>query len=250
MKIYSIDSEQPSIWKASYEGSNQELSDMLEAGADPNEPARLLSASGGADTIVRPLERAACSNHHGAVRLLINAGALVDLADDEDLTPLMVAAWFGCNQAVKALLQGGANPNLRNGKGVTALHYASSEGLITEAMNLLEQGAQASLAFKDELGCLPIDLAIREGSLILVEAMAHKMEEVLLREVDMRWSKWMNDQDRENMRSMGLERLARGSGQRLGVIRLKAALRPLDEAREIDESLQGTLTAGARQPWL
>lgn len=251
MRTYDMDSEEPSIWKASYEGSDQELAQMLGAGADPNERARMPGSEGRPDSVARPLDRAACADRAGAVTLLIAAGAEVDAPDEDGLTPLMVAAWFGCLRAARALLEGGADPNARDPEGASALHYATGEGLMSEAIDMLERGARASLAFEDGKGRLPLDLAIREGSLALVDSMAARMDELALRAAVARWERWMGGQDLEGMERMDLFREKRSKRQEAALLRARAALRPLDEAVEIEAAAAPAAPApGARGSWL
>lgn len=62
------------------------------------------------------------------MRALIEAGADPNARNEEGITPLMDAAWFGCQHAVQELLRRGADPLLLNGKHRTARDLASERG--------------------------------------------------------------------------------------------------------------------------
>jgi len=56
---------------------------------------------------------------------LLDAGAAPNAQNEEGITPLMNAAWFGCLESVRELLRRGADPLLRDNKGKTARDAAS-----------------------------------------------------------------------------------------------------------------------------
>lgn len=64
------------------------------------------------------------SNELNCVRVLIDAGADVNARNEEGITPLMNAAWFGCRDSVRELLRRGADASLRDSKGRSALDLA------------------------------------------------------------------------------------------------------------------------------
>jgi ankyrin repeat protein len=55
---------------------------------------------------------------------LLDAGAVPDTQNEEGITPLMNAAWFGCRDSVRELLRRGANPLIRDKKGRAAKDLA------------------------------------------------------------------------------------------------------------------------------
>lgn len=65
-----------------------------------------------------------------SARVLLDAGAEVNEATEEDGSALVVAAASGHEPLAMFLLERGANPNSRDGYGLTALHYALHEGLL------------------------------------------------------------------------------------------------------------------------
>jgi serine/threonine protein kinase/ankyrin repeat protein len=85
----------------------------------------------------------------GAITLLVNAGADLNIQDNEGYTPLMNASSY---ENGRELLIGGADPNLENEYGQTALMKAAQNGL-TELITLLIQNTEPSLLYqKDQLG--------------------------------------------------------------------------------------------------
>src|SRR5690606_4243691 len=123
---------------------------LLEAGANPNAqlkrfpPYRSLRADRGADGVLgigtTPLIRAARAADLGAMSLLLEHGALVDLPQDRGVTALMVAAGMDRRsidtrgkftresellEAAKLLLDAGAEVSRGDDRGRTALHAAA-----------------------------------------------------------------------------------------------------------------------------
>ena len=54
---------------------------------------------------------AAQGGHASAVQMLVEAGAVVDLADDEGMTPLLNAVKGSFGAVAQYLVEHGANPN-------------------------------------------------------------------------------------------------------------------------------------------
>jgi ankyrin repeat protein len=165
-----------------------ELIDMLlQAGANPNQqlklfpPYRSLRDDRGADSLLTvgttPLVRAAKAGDVAAMKLLLAAGADVDLATVNGITPLLAAAGVGSSgldtrgrykteaqavAAVKLLLDAGADVAERDRSGVTALHGAAGEGWNSLVSVLAEH--HADLFAKDLRGRTPVDLTLGESS--------------------------------------------------------------------------------------
>jgi len=154
---------------------------LLKAGANPNmqlklfPPHRSLRDDRGADTLLTigstPLIRAAKAGDAAAIKLLLAAGANVDLATINGITPLMAAAGNGSSgldtrgrykteaQAVESaqlLLAAGANVNARDRSGQTALHGAAGWGYNSFIRTLA--ASRADLAAKDSQGRTAMDL--------------------------------------------------------------------------------------------
>lgn len=98
---------------------------LLEAGADPSQPARN-------PTSTTPLHGAAgCRDARAAaqlVALLLDVGAETDAVQAGGFTPLHRAASAGHAEVVKALLDAGADPTLESDLGITARELAEERG--------------------------------------------------------------------------------------------------------------------------
>ena len=101
------------------------------------------------------LATAARSGRPAVAGLLIERGAPVDAANEQDNTPL----WFACQSSARAadriavaekLLEGGAEVDRRCEEGTTALHFAAWRGPVGMVELLLSRGATKSVA--DNLG--------------------------------------------------------------------------------------------------
>jgi len=173
---------------------------LLEAGANPNiqlklyAPWRHIGDDRGCDSMLTtgatPLLRAAKTFDSGAIRLLIEHGAHLELPNEGGITPLMAAAGFGsveCDprgygpgiphyltpdveqkaiEALALLLDAGADINARTtsrlagarSAGRTALFGAAFWGWNDVARYLVERGARIDVA--DAQGLTPIDSAL------------------------------------------------------------------------------------------
>lgn len=98
---------------------------LLEKGADINlsdsrERTALHWAMG--QRSLKPDNQKAC------IHLLIKAGADVNSRDEDGITPLMEAAWFGIGEGVQVLLNAGADKSLLDNSGRSAYKTATSRG--------------------------------------------------------------------------------------------------------------------------
>ena len=124
-------------------------------------PAR---AAGG----VTPLMGAASARGAAAsvekLRLLIDAGAKVNVADGNGMTPLMYAAQFGDSPAViRFLLSAGASREAKDRRGWTPLAFAAAKNNSVEMVNaLVDAGADIDARARD--GATPLLLALRGGA--------------------------------------------------------------------------------------
>ena len=114
---------------------------------------------------------AAANGRASAIRALLQAGAEVDVTDENGATPLHYAADAGHVEAVDALLEDGdasvratTHPNLDN---LTALHLARRGDV---ASRLMQSGAAVCSAFSGA-GQLPLHVAARHGYVDAVRAM-------------------------------------------------------------------------------
>lgn len=132
----------------------------------------------GADVEVRrqngdtALHVACIGNNLEIIRMLLNAKADVNAANDECITPLIDSAIMGNSAyAVSLLLQAGADVNRADNEGSTPLHLASlpddddaetSEAAALEIMSLLlKWGADVNI--QDSSGDTPLLQCARDG---------------------------------------------------------------------------------------
>ncbi len=140
-------------------------------------PYRALGPDRGADGLLRtgatPLFRAARGGDLPMIELLLKNGALVDLPQENDITPLMVASGFRASaidtrgrfrnekqayDSAKLLLEAGADVNYQEENGQTALFGAATQGWNTVVQLLADHGAD--LQHKDSQGNTPLDAAM------------------------------------------------------------------------------------------
>ncbi|GLH05784.1 Uncharacterized protein GBIM_11356 [Gryllus bimaculatus] len=81
------------------------------------------------------------TDHLGCIRALVRHGASVDARDDEDQTPLMVAAENAFSQGIKLLLELGADLSLCTSAGETVLHFACRSADLETMGCVFETGA-------------------------------------------------------------------------------------------------------------
>lgn len=110
-----------------------------------------------------PLITAALKRGHTVVaKIVLEAGADVNLRNKLGLTPLLVACGkttMGYRVISEALIAKGANVNVRDVIGNTPLLLAISGGMFEIAKMLIERGANVSLA--SSKGMTPLELARR-----------------------------------------------------------------------------------------
>lgn len=156
---------------------------ILEKGGNPNlqlklfPPYRALGPDRGADGLLRagatPLFRAARGADVAAMELLLAHGALVDLPQENEVTPLIVAAGYRQSAidtrgrfrteqqalpAARLLLEHGADVNYRAEGGQTAVFGAATNGWTEMVKLLAEYGADLTLT--DDFGSSVHDAAM------------------------------------------------------------------------------------------
>ena len=105
------------------------------------------------DDGMTPLCVAALAGHSETVRILLQLpGIRVDLATANGTTPLGVAAQRGHKEIVRLLLRNGAGPNRANPRGITPLHVACLHGHTAIAQILLHAGADMDAEMTDLAG--------------------------------------------------------------------------------------------------
>ncbi|KAK7867489.1 hypothetical protein R5R35_004497 [Gryllus longicercus] len=81
------------------------------------------------------------TDHLGCIRALVRHGADVDALDDEEQTPLMVAAENAFSQGIKLLLELGADLSLCTTAGENVLHFACRSADLETMGCVFETGA-------------------------------------------------------------------------------------------------------------
>lgn len=142
---------------AAYEGHEEVLELLLEAGADVDESAGPHTAA------VTPLLAAAAMGHASTVGRILFWGAAVDGIDGEGRTALSLAAARGSLEVVCALLDRGLDENHKDDLGWTPLHAAACEGHRAVCAALTERGSMARVGEMDIEGRTPLILAAQEG---------------------------------------------------------------------------------------
>ena len=159
------------------------VSMLLDKGANPNlqlklfPPYRALGPDRGADGLLRTgataLFRAARGGDVAAIRLLLQHGALIDLPQENQVSPLIVAAGYRASaidtrgrfrnekqayEATRVLLEAGADVDARTDVGQTAIFGAATNGWNSVVQLLADHGAD--LQVKDNQGNTVIDAAM------------------------------------------------------------------------------------------
>jgi uncharacterized protein (TIGR02145 family) len=79
------------------------------------------------------------------IRKLLDVHADINEKGSSNMTPLMIASFFGKTDVVEILLRAHANTNLQSGSGLTALMIASQKGHSDIVQLLLNAGAKKNL---------------------------------------------------------------------------------------------------------
>ncbi len=125
-----------------------------------------------------PLAKAAMRGKVDVMRLLIDRGAAVNASNGFGGSPLMSAAFFGSHRAVDLLLKKGAHPDIARNTGKTALHMAAERDHDRVVTLLLEHGASAGQ--RDRHGLTARELAEKSNakkSLAAFEKFEQKQDE-------------------------------------------------------------------------
>lgn len=118
------------VFDAAKSGDATALADLLDGGADVNEP-----------NLLPPLQIAAFGGHIEALSILIERGADLDATSTMIGTALHAASQKGYSEAVRKLIAAGANPDARNSNEFTPLMIASLHGHVPTIKALLAGGA-------------------------------------------------------------------------------------------------------------
>lgn len=114
-----------------------------------------------------PLHQASYTGNLEMVKFLLNSGADVNAKDDEDLTPLHYASQFvGDPEVLQAILMYSPHINSQSKNGWTPLHTAAYNNNAITSYFLLKAGANPNL--QDDGGWTPLHWAARNGNVQLI----------------------------------------------------------------------------------
>jgi ankyrin repeat protein len=148
------------------------------------------------------------------VRRLLDAGASVDLADENKLSPLMIAAMQGNVDMVREFISRVTNLEATDRNGWSALHYAVASGkmetvnLLLSVMPILETGSSG-----------PLDAALDAGDEKIIGAIAGRLA---------RMQDWTN----ATRRALGVA-LAIGDRDLVRLLLKKHAAPPTPEGKKV-----------------
>jgi len=114
-----------------------------------------------------PLHMAACSGYANCVRELVEHGADVNLKNKRDSTPLNLAVFNNRIECVHELIKHGADINTKNKNGWIPLHNSVLNNYVEIVLELLNAGADPFI--EDDEGKSPLDMAGNEKIKFLLE---------------------------------------------------------------------------------
>jgi uncharacterized protein len=145
----------------------KQVAEQLAAGKEDVEPHK---------DGVTALMVAAQGGHIGTVTMLVEAGATVDMKDDENLTPLLHAVKGNYGKVAYYLVEHGANPNDVFVDEKNKSHNLLMDAVVVAnsdfALLLIDKGA--NLNYADADGVTVITQAAYQGQLPVVEALLVK----------------------------------------------------------------------------
>ena len=92
---------------------------------------------------------AAVMGNVDVIKHLLDSGSIIDKADPQGLTPLMVAACEGHKEVVRFLSNKAANINKQDARGITALTYAVMKNNLEVVKILCQHGANIHMVDND-----------------------------------------------------------------------------------------------------
>ncbi len=105
----------PPIFRATYHKQPSKVTELIEAGGDPNQPGW---------TGMLPIQRASFSGHAETLSALLKGGADPNkVTDSMNIPAISLAAFNGRADAVRLLLASGADPLLPDGDGDCPMDY-------------------------------------------------------------------------------------------------------------------------------
>jgi len=145
-KQHSLDDQ---LVLASNNGSENEVHQLLENGADVNSRATF---NAGSTYRITPLMNAVVGGNLAVVKLLVKSNADLNLQDSNGMTALIHAVIHKNAAIVKHLVESGANIDIQDNETLNALFYAVLDETpsITIVKYLVDGGANVNI--KDNMG--------------------------------------------------------------------------------------------------
>ena len=113
--------------------------------------------------------KAAESSDPSRIALFIKAGMAVDVRDEREWTPLMVAAFNGNEAVARLLITHGANVQARDVGGYTPLHWAALNGFESVIRLLISKGIERNS--RSNFGWTALMQAATKGHITIVRAL-------------------------------------------------------------------------------
>ena len=104
-------------------------------------------------------------NNQNAVQIFMTCGVDLEVRDERNWTPLMVAAFNGNLELALLLIKCGSRLSTRDKTGYTPLHWAAYNGHIDMVKMLLEKGAEVD--FPSQFGWTALMQAATRGQLLV-----------------------------------------------------------------------------------
>jgi ankyrin repeat protein len=125
---------------------------------------------------VSPLLIASQNGHTEIVQMLIDGKAKVDLAEKDGASPLYIACQNGHTEIVQMLIKAGADVDLVNKNGCPSLFVASQRGHTKTVEQLIKAKANVNLANKN--GFAPLYIACQNGHTEIVQMLIEAKADV------------------------------------------------------------------------
>jgi hypothetical protein len=156
--------EAPPAGASPAEASASDLLLRAAAKNDVDEVAKLLAQGHGFGPNAKGITPLMAAGHAGALeplRLLLAAGAPVDVQDSHGYTALMIACNAGHDVCARLLLGAGADVQARDGEGFTSIMFAARHGHDDIVRILMERGADPTAT--SDSGLSAVSLATEKG---------------------------------------------------------------------------------------
>ena len=114
------------------------------------------------------------NNHYDVVKVLIGAGADVNIPTLNKRTPLMAAVCVDNEKIAEILINERADANLKDEKGKTALYLAAQYNRIDAANRLIDKAE--NLDVETEAGWTPLMIASQKGHVNIVKALIDRKD--------------------------------------------------------------------------